>query len=338
MAASSYISNFNRSFPYKLLLFIIGLVILDYAIGAGLMFFVSHSSTGKYGGKVNHIMQNDFDILVYGSSRACDHYIPSILSEETNMTSYNAGERGALIHYIYALHELIIANDTPEVIILDYDPSLLTGSDPFTRMDRLLPFYKESVIKKHFSKFDKYARLKNILHCNAFSGKFIQVILFYLLPDIQSNQDGYLPLYGNHSTVTKPQMTSGKIVDYNPKSVSAFISFMDSCRENDIELILIASPRYSYGKFNMPEIVTNYIKTNSIPYIDFNFTDFPELNEIKFFHDAIHLNHEGSQVFSRYVNQILKIAKVNTTLAIFIFDPNFLFLILIIFILFQKTR
>lgn len=60
----------------------------------------------------------DANILIFGSSRAAHHYVPSILSDSLDMSCYNCGMDGNGIIYGYGKLKTITARYYPKIVIL----------------------------------------------------------------------------------------------------------------------------------------------------------------------------------------------------------------------------
>ena len=65
----------------------------------------------------------DANILIFGSSRAAHHYVPSILSDSLDMSCYNCGLDGNGIIYGYGKLKTITARYYPKIVILDIQPT-----------------------------------------------------------------------------------------------------------------------------------------------------------------------------------------------------------------------
>ena len=75
-------------------IFILTLILIDLLAGALLktLYFKQ-----KYESLTYDINYADQDVLVFGSSRALHHYVPSIFENKLHMSFYNCGRDGALM-------------------------------------------------------------------------------------------------------------------------------------------------------------------------------------------------------------------------------------------------
>ena len=150
-----------KTFIKKLLIFIILLFVADRVTGY-IMQYLYNNAGGVYA-RENYIRNEVMsDILVFGSSRATHHYVPSIISDSLGMSCYNCGSDGNGIVYVYGRLQNIYARYTPKMIILDlYAPLDIEKNDNTTYLKYLRPDYgKNNDITELFNKVDKTELLK----------------------------------------------------------------------------------------------------------------------------------------------------------------------------------
>lgn len=90
-----------RNFLIKSAIFLALCSLLDFGLGKIFGYLTVHA-TGGYTKRDNFISDEvDANILIFGSSRAAHHYVPSILSDSLGMSCYNCGLDGNGIIYGY---------------------------------------------------------------------------------------------------------------------------------------------------------------------------------------------------------------------------------------------
>lgn len=136
----------DKHFQYILFLLIFTLS-LDFALGK-LYEWLYFSKISMQNDRLIHsVLGTTEDILIFGSSRALHHYIPTILEDSLGMTAYNVGSGGQNIFFHLALLEAALERYTPkaaifELMTLDF---VLTPSEwDKEKLSVLLPFYHHS--------------------------------------------------------------------------------------------------------------------------------------------------------------------------------------------------
>src|ERR1035437_7478313 len=118
--------HMNENLRLCLRKFMIGLVcvcLLDAVIGGFSRFVFFRQRSGKFYRIHTAMASASQRLFVFGSSHAASHYVPEILEKELGISSYNAGVLGQQILFHKTLESIILERVTPEVIILDVDPS-----------------------------------------------------------------------------------------------------------------------------------------------------------------------------------------------------------------------
>ena len=112
MTLTRFIASYRKRI-LGIVLFVVGVFVLDRAIGFVLGKMLENVKTGQSVGLINAAIdhRND-DILVFGNSRAMRHVDPRILTDGTTCTAYNAGLQGQDHRYQRMLQSLMITRGT----------------------------------------------------------------------------------------------------------------------------------------------------------------------------------------------------------------------------------
>ena len=174
--------NVYLYFTAKLLLLLFIVFLLDFSIGKTLRYFYFKQECGREYRATYAIEKTTDDILIFGSSRAYHHYIPTIIEDKLKQSCYNTGSPGQFLLYNYATFKAISKRYTPKVMILDVSPDDLgVDEDSYDRLSFLLPYYKNHPeirpIVDLKSPFEKFKLLSSIY---AFNSSSILINRLYL--------------------------------------------------------------------------------------------------------------------------------------------------------------
>jgi hypothetical protein len=304
-----------RKFIFKILLFILPLVVfilpLDYCIS----YFLSKSNQFPGEFEVMNDIYNskaNCEVAIYGSSRAWVHIDPAIISDSLNLTAYNFGIDGHNFWLQYLRHlELLKHNNKPKKIILAVDLYSLQKRDDLYESDQFLPYMLwNKNIKKYTSSYKGYTKYDYDIPLIRYAGKFqalkgsIKMLLTGSSNKTYRNK-GYLGMdlkWNSDFDTAKAKMESYE-VKLHQQSIQLFESFIQECKREKIDLILVYTPEYIEGQnfvSNRKEIIQIYedLSTKySLTFYDYS-TDEICLDK-NLFYNASHLNKFGAELFTR---------------------------------------
>ena len=190
----------------KLVIGVLCLGLLDVVIGGVSRFLFFQQRTGKFY-RINKAMASaDARVFVFGSSHAASHYVPEVLTSELGMSSYNAGVLGQQILFHRTLESIVLQRVTPDVIILDVDPSTLYESkEPYDRLGELKPFYFRypTIIGPVLQLRSSLERLFLWSKLYQYNSTLVHIVRYAIAP--QPDWNGYRPDYGVMDAPTPEQ-------------------------------------------------------------------------------------------------------------------------------------
>jgi hypothetical protein len=301
----------------KVAIGLVCLCLLDAVIGefSRLVFFRQRS--GKFC-RINRAMAlANQRLFVFGSSHAASHYVPEILEKELGLSSYNAGVLGQQILFHKTLESIILKRVTPEVIILDVDPSTLYYSrEAYDRLADLKPFYFQypEIIGPVLNLRSNLERLFLESKLYQYNSTFAHVVRYAVSP--QPDWNGYRPAYEamNAPTVQEEQdeiatsraYRAGRNLD--PVMVDALERFHSDAVRKNVRVFYFVSPGALPGElernasFLKIEAIVNQAK---IPFFNFrNHRDF--VRNYALFSDSWHLNDAGARRYSKLVAETIR--------------------------------
>lgn len=268
-------------------------------------------------GKLNtYLDSTPPDTLFVGSSRVINNINPVLLGKKSKNLAF-------VKKHIYHNAALIdILDDQKKLpkktLILNFEIEDLYMQSEESMLDQLYSlkyyYYKNDLVKKLIDRKGFQERIKMLSRVYRHNGegwKLISYPLYYNCP--QTDDSGYLPLFPSERDsirLSKALIDDFKPFNFrkiNPTTLGLLRGISNTCKRNNIELILITAPYYKFHKElkKGSEYFTGYAKKNGYKYIDFNKNKSPELDSRRLWYDNMHLNDDGVKVFSKYLKKEL---------------------------------
>ena len=289
---------------------VITVVIVDLSLGYFFQrYLISHTLPGDYESVEKVLRHNDSDILVLGSSVALNSINTKTLEDTLKLRSFGGGGNGQTFPFFLSMLKGAIASHTPKIVILCMQPSALTGEGAGDRYNFLAPYYGEKIadidqnmngLKKHNEFFMKSALYKlNTIWFRIF-------LYFFISPDIR----------GENGHIAKPVPPSypikqpGKIESFSDERLIQFNEFINICKENNIELIVLFPPQFT--NFDNLGDSNNAIGQTSKLASEVGFKMFnditlePFASNPELFYDNSHINFKGTEIYTDTIINRLK--------------------------------
>ena len=311
-----------KKFLTNILYFLLPAIIMAYPLDSIMSHFLSQSKTSPGEYEVwNDIYKTEaeYDIAIYGSSRAWVHINPKILSDSLGAKVYNFGIDGHNFWLQYLRHlELLKHNEKPKTIILSVDVFSLQKRKDLFQLDQFLPYMLwNSNIQEYTNSYIGYNDFDYYVPLIRYSGKTNSLkLIIKNIVNSQSNigyrQNGFLGMDREWNADLEKAKKEQKsyIINTDSNSVVLFEKFIKECKANDIELILVYTPEYIDGqnfvanRDDVIQIYRDFSMKYSIDFFDYS-NDSLCLNK-KYFYDASHLNSSGAEIFSKKLANDLK--------------------------------
>ncbi|MES2701282.1 MAG: hypothetical protein V4649_01530 [Bacteroidota bacterium] len=260
------------------------------------------------------------DMLVMGSSRAWVQISPRILDSALHLNSYNLGMDGSQFNMQYERFKIYLQhNKKPKYILQEvgYTSTLVwfnelptpqqflpylhdsniwyitqKSASPFTMLDRYFPLYKYN---------NELPLIREGLRC--YFGKGVAGAKY-------KGYEGKVLPWDSSFHNFKQANPEGKVWPIDPQAVKFFREYLDFCKANGIKVIMIYPPAFieslEYIK-NKDEILAVYNKLSAEYGIPFYNYMYDSLNYSRsHFYNSLHLNKEGSEIFTRKLAEQLR--------------------------------
>lgn len=272
------------------------------------------ATTGDFGKKYHTYYETTADVVVVGSSRAAHHYNSSIIEDSLHLSTFNSGVDGCFFLDNACVINSILDRYTPKLIIWEFKPEYLYKHKDI--INESFPFYGQiqstTEIIDQFCDFGTTTRLA-ISRLYRYNSKVLRILLRY-----EGNNKKLDPLNGFEpsslcSTSLKKliqQVNDSLPIDEHRKQL--FIRTLKRVHDCGCNIVLANSPIYEIP-LNINDQKATFIslcKNLNVPFFDN--THLSLLEDPKYFHDAVHLNYIGADIYTNYV--ISQYNKYNTNI------------------------
>ena len=283
-------------FICKIALFILILIVLDFALGQVFNYMVVHSK-GGYIAHHNHIVDKTYeDILIFGSSRAAYHYNPEIISTALNMTCYNAGKDGKGIVLFYGWWKIISQRYHPKLIIYDITKNFdLEKNDNHQYLGWLKELYDRKPIPEIFEAVDKRECLKMLSKTYRYNSKFPLITADFFHPIHKVNGNVFHPLEGVLDTMRIVKNKTESKIQFDSLKINYLAKFIEEIGESQI--VFVYSPIWYGLDTAWLQPIKELCAKNKIPFFDYS-NDPGFVHNNNMFKDGAHLNAKGADVFT----------------------------------------
>jgi hypothetical protein len=302
---------------YKLIIkrfaiLLVAIFVLDWGIGAVLKhFFFTKKNGADY--RTNFVINSvKSDVLIFGSSKAAYHYDTKIIGDSLHLSVYNAGRDLSYIYYHYALLKAALKRYSPKLVVLDTRANefqKFKNNEDRDRLNVLLPFYDSQPELREICElrgpFERYKMLSKMYPYNS----LVLNELVELLPIARYKKDdtenGYIAKHGQFKGGLQPYTVKDEV---DTTAAQYYKKFIELCKAKSIPMVVIYSPIYqninAQANRNV-QYVMQVCEQNNVPVLNY-LRDTTFAGKPQYFFDALHLNRQGSVVYSSIIGGKLK--------------------------------
>lgn len=300
-----------RFFLNRLTLFLVSLllisIIFDFLISNKLKqsqtFALGESFIWKniFDGKIND------DLLIYGSSRAWVHFDPQIMQDKLETKVYNLGIDGHSFWLQFLRHKTLLKyNEKPKSIILSVGIFTFSKRKDLYNKEQFLPYIFNKDIYCYTSSYNGFNIFEYTIPLYRYLGK--RDLIYKTIKELKKDKvyriKGFKAsnrTWNNDFNNAKLKMGSYNAVK-DEATVNLFQSFMEYCKNEKINVIIVYSPEFVEGQnfvSNRDEIIETfkyYSKFYDVPFLDYSNDSIS--NNRNLFYNSMHLNSKGSRQFT----------------------------------------
>lgn len=319
--------GFTKQKVFFLALFLIGLFALDRAIGAGLAVGFAKVQTGEGSGQANYaIKRADRQVMIFGSSRAKQHFDPATFRAALGQDAYNAGANGQGVFYARILQLVMLARGNSQVKTFILHVDAVDLFEPkISRASFLLPYMSEvPEVVTILGAGDKWLWLKSYSHAYRYNSMALP-ILRNLISARQPDPDGFVAKEAGVQGVADNRQfvgdadAKGKANAPTPKpdphTMKALEGFIKDGQAAGAQVVLVTSPM-SLGKTANAATLQRRALTHEVlskltarlgaRYLDLHEDQYLVFKDEALFIDRGHLNANGAKVISELLVKELK--------------------------------
>ncbi len=280
--------------------------------------------TGIQGGKINDFLRQDPvpQLVIMGPSAPAYQLNPDFFTVNT----YNLGHPDTEDGFQTGLLSVIVQHRrVPANILLYINPCAYTGGDSATDYESKSPlklgfFYADnSLVTQYINDIGIKERVKFFLHLTRYNNRLFSMMKDYAGTKMHgAYKKGFFPFaaserdsitvtadYDREKALKKNSIDEHAVVRTN--KMKYLKSFIQICRENNINIILFTLPGYTDVKDGVTndaakKNIAAFCAKNKLVYLDFRTGTLPSLiNKATYWKDILHLNELGSPVESAFV-------------------------------------
>lgn len=283
------------------------ILVMDFAIGGILRYYYFKETSGPHFNLTYAMEKTEADVLVFGSSRAIDHYVPEIFETSLKMSFFSNGKENMGILYSTAVLRSVLKRYAPKIIIFDF-PGFATGESEYDRLSSLLPYYStHEEIRSIIELKSPFEKIK--LHSKIYP--FNSGILLTVNGNLEINKmkkednNSYIADYEEwKEEIDSIPYSVASAIDTN--KVAFFHEFITEAKKSGAKVFIVYSPIFlKYDRDQEIEICNRICSSEHVPFWDFS-KDTLFLQNKQLFKDVLHLNHKGACTFSNLIVEKIK--------------------------------
>ena len=303
-------------FVSRAVVFVLGLLVIDRVVGAGLDVLFARTRTGEVSGAVNATLDHkDADVLLFGSSRAKQHFDPAVLREATGWTGYNAAANGQGVPYAVGIQALLEARGAKNKCHVLHVDIVDLISPKVSRTSLLLPFSREvPAILDLQESVDRWAWLKAWSWMWRYNSVAVSVLRNQITREVATNDDGFEPRTAIQAGFADPREFLGP-PDPDAKlhlddRIEPFLDqFVARARRMGAGVMLVTSPLNRPGalvdgrladpvRVQARDWLGAWAQKHGVSYVSYDEEREPELRDPALFVDQAHMKADGAAILS----------------------------------------
>jgi hypothetical protein len=295
----------------KISLFLAIVILADQISGSVLRRLYNHSNDFAILKLRYSIDSTREDILIFGSSRAEYHFVPSFMSKATHLSVYNCGFAGGNLLFSRIQLNESLKRYKPKYVVIEASPSSFFIPNPDEALKLLMPFYdRDTLIYNTLTRKDPLNEIKFVSSIFPYNSKIAAMVRGVFRDNIDS-MNGFKATYGaiDTSGITDQVNLAFATASLDAGKLSYLRDLIEPCVRGNIQVLVVCAPVYQ-ANANHDKMVEQ-IRTFCGGYQNVHFFDYTRsektYHQIAIFRDNSHLNYEGARLFSEIFAKDIKL-------------------------------
>ena len=278
---------------------IIGILFIDQIVGK-IMWWVNQHTQEHACTKIRHMVNEvDMPILLMGTSRCNQHYVPSIIRDSVGVRVYNGGINASdniFAHYI--LLNLILQRYHPQIICLEVSTNDFCKQEtPFNTVGYFAPYFGRCEQSDSIFRLANHYWQYKVSQMFRYNAKATSSIAGLFAAPAYVPEDGYVPQSRPEYPIKYEPSAMEFSSEIDSTKIDILQRFVSICKNNHIKLVFTISPSYSIVNDSDYSILETIAAKENITLLNYHsqklFLDRPYL-----FHDRNHLWEEGAKMYT----------------------------------------
>jgi len=296
-----------KRFILRVILFFLGVMIVDVSLGDIFEYLKANSHSGKFK-KLNFAYDEvKADVLILGSSRALHHIIPEIMVDSLGKSCYNCGWNASSIVPMYSRYSAIIKRSKPKMVIYDVYSACDIFDDKIVDIALdMKPYYSNPVVHKIYDDVLPVEKLKMSSMLYRYNSETGAVLSGYIKSATMTDsiKDGYEPFYRVLDYDPEPYVIQHLVNRVDSTKLKYLRKLIESTRKNGIQLCFSISPWYKCSTDEDYLSLKNICSEYNVPLLN-HLTD-TVFDDKKLFADPAHLNDNGARIYTQTIAHELR--------------------------------
>ena len=246
----------------------------------------------------------DADVVIFGNSRAQNHYNTAIMDSILSCNCFNLGLAGRSFDYIYNMVILpyFDNNELPKLVIVEVCPQAFFAHWNPNYVTQYLPYISEKYSRFYVNLCEEIHPIDRFLPTKYFGIKqsLTELLLFDTIHIAKHKDSAGFHKVGTYKINFPDTIYS---LEKDAQIIQYFQQFVSICKDKDVKLIFVCSPMHKKDFYEHCEMEKFWLQIDSIapnvPTMDYSLMFG---SDTTYFAESTHLNKYGADIFSQQLS------------------------------------